>query len=417
MPTIELPYGTRMLSVDVPEKNLMGVVHEKPVSVRPLRELFDEAWSNPYGMDDPASVCGSGESVAIVISDHTRPTPTRALLPLLWQRLRGTVRAEDVTILVATGTHRGTTEGELRALLGEMRGTFRVAVHDCHKDCVEVGRSSRGNVIELNRYAAEADHVLSIGTIGMHYYAGYSGGRKNIFPGVGSAASVERNHAMMEHSESRPCTYEGNPVSEELVEASRCVAYRFIVDVVLRGDGQVAGVFVGEPEAAHKAGRDFWDEHFPVEVSERADLVLASVGGHPKDINFYQAHKGQYNASLATADGGMSYLSAACPKGWGHNVFEEWMRRAETLEDVHRIYQEEGFRLGGHKAVYFAKDRQRIDILLQSELPDDDVRSFFMTPVQSPQEALEIARSRFGDDLRVLVMPHAAATYPLLPRD
>jgi len=417
VPHIELPYGTTMLSVEVPEKNLIGVVREKPVPVRPLAELFEEVWSAPYGMDHPLSDFRPGETLAIVVSDHTRPTPTRTLLPLVWERLREVVRPEDVTVVIATGTHRATTEDELQSILGEMRDSFHVVVHDCYRDCVEVGTSSRGNMIELNRVVAEADHVISIGTIGMHYYAGYSGGRKNIFPGVGSAASVERNHAMMEHSESRPCTYEGNPVSEELVEASRCIAYRFIVDVVLRGDGLVAGVFLGEPEAAHRAGRDFWDAHFPVEVPERADLVLASVGGHPKDINFYQAHKGQYNASLAIKDGGISYIAAACPKGWGHSVFEDWMTRAGTLEDVHRIYREEGFVLGGHKAVYLSRDCARLDLLLQSGFSDEAVRSFFMTPVRHPSEALAMAEERFGEDVRILVMPHAAATYPLLPCD
>jgi nickel-dependent lactate racemase len=359
-------------------------------------------------MEDPISLFRSGDSVAIVVTDHTRSTPTHALLPLLWEKLRTAVSAEDVTILVATGTHRATTEEELDA-----RDLFRVEIHDCRGNCVDVGASSYGNTIQLNRRVVEADHVLSIGHIGMHYYAGYSGGRKNIFPGVAAGSSIERNHALMGRAKSTACTYEGNPISEEMVEASRAIRYRFIVDVVLRSDGAVAKVVIGEPEAAHKVGRAFWNEHFQLPVAERADLVLASSGGHPKDINLYQAHKGEYNAGLATKEGGILYLAAACAKGIGHPIFEEWIERSASPEDVLRIYNEEGFRLGGHKAVYLAKDSLRFELALQSELDDAVVRSFFMTPMNDPQEAVDLACARFGDRFRVLVMPHASATFPV----
>jgi len=415
MPTIELPYGRTSLAVDVPDENLIGVLTERPMPVEPLESLFDRAWRKPEGVGDPAAIFRPGESIVFVVSDHTRPTPTKDLLPLVWERIRATVSPEDVTVLVATGTHRPTTDDELSGMLGESRGLFPVETHDCHGDCVEVGASSQGNAIRLNRRVVEADHVVSIGHIGMHYYAGYSGGRKNLFPGVAEAESIERNHAMMLRPESTACRYEGNPVSEEMVEASRMVRYRFIVDVILHGDGTVAKVVVGEPEAAHKVGREFWDAHFQVPLAEQADLVIASAGGHPKDINLYQAHKGEYNAGLATRDGGILYLAAACPMGAGHPVFEEWIERSETPKDVLRIHEEEGFTLGGHKAVYLAKDCRRIELALQSEFDDDLVRRFFMTPMHDPAEVLDLARERFGDGFRVLVMPHAVATFPVLP--
>ena len=299
-------------------------------------------------------------------------------------------------------------------MLGGARSQFRVAIHDCHADCVEVGESSLGNRIGLNRLAVEADHVITIGHIGMHYYAGYSGGRKNVFPGVAAAASIERNHEMMGRSRSTACVYEGNPVSEEMVEASRRIRYRFIVDVVLSADGRVAKVVIGEPEAAHREGRAFWDEHFQVPIDARADLVIASPGGHPKAINLYQAHKGEYNAALATRDGGLVYLAAACPDGIGHPVFADWIERSRSPDDVLRIYEEDGFVLGGHKAVYLAKDRKRVELALQSELDDALVRRCFMAPMRSPADALSRAREMFGSGFRVLVMPHAASTFPVL---
>jgi len=414
MPQIELPYGRGILTVDVPPRNLLGILEGKPAPVETLSALFERAWEAPFGIEDPASVVSPGESLVFVVSDQTRPTPTRELLPLIWNRLRSTVSAEDVTILVATGTHRPPTDEEIDTMLGDACRRFRVVVHDCEKDCVQVGESSFGNPIFLNRIAVEADHVVSIGQIGMHYYAGYSGGRKNILPGVAGAETIERNHAMIDREASRPCVYDGNPISEEMVEAAKMVRHDFIVDVVIGPDGGVAKVVVGEAEAAHKVGRAFWDEHLQVPVDEPADLVIASAGGHPKDINFYQAHKGQYNAGLVTRDGGILYLAAACPDEIGQSVFADWVERSPTPDDVLRIYEREGFRLGGHKAVYLAKDRKRIDLALQSELDDDLVRRFFMIPMHDPTEALERARARFGDDYRVLVMPHAGATFPVL---
>jgi len=415
MSTIEIPYGKSFVTVDVPSENLIGVLEGVPTPAPSLTSAFAEAWEEPIGLDDPAGLLRPGESVVFVVTDHTRRTPTGDLLPLIWERVRSTVAAEDVTLLVATGTHRSPTAEELDAMLGDARRRFLVKIHDCEGDCVEVGVSSLGNPILLNRLVVEADHVITIGHVGMHYYAGYSGGRKNIFPGVAAASSIERNHALMDRPESRPCVYEGNPISEEMVEAGTRIRYDFLVDVVLSGGGGVAKVVVGEPEAAHKVARTYWDEHFQVPLDERADLVIASAGGHPKDINLYQAHKGEYNASLATRDGGITYLAGACPKGIGHPVFTDWIERSETPDDVLRIYEQEGFKLGGHKAVYLAKDRKRIDLALQSELDDDLVRRFFMIPMSDPSEALDLARERFGEAFRVLVMPHAASTFPVLP--
>ncbi|MGB2983481.1 MAG: nickel-dependent lactate racemase [Candidatus Bipolaricaulia bacterium] len=415
MPRIELPYGKGSLEVDVPSENLIGVLEGRATPPITLDDAFEQGWESPIGIDDPCASFKQGDSVVLVVTDHTRPTPTRKLLPLIWGRLRATVEAEDVTLLVATGTHRAPTDEELDAMLGDARHRFRVEIHDCHGDCVEVGRSSLGNPILLNRLVVDADHVVTIGHIGMHYYAGYSGGRKNVFPGVAGGASIEANHALMDRPKSTACVYDGNPISEEMVEAAKRVRYDFIVDVVLSVDGGVAKVVVGEPEAAHRVGRAFWDEHFQVRLDEQADLVIGSAGGHPKDINLYQAHKGEYNASLATRDSGLAYLAGACPNGIGHPVFADWIERSSTPDDVLHIYEQEGFRLGGHKAVYLARDRKRIELALQSELEDGVVRKFFMIPMHDPSEALDLARARFGEGYRVLVMPHAANTFPVLP--
>jgi nickel-dependent lactate racemase len=236
---------------------------------------------------------------------------------------------------------------------------------------------------------------------------------KNILPGVAGRATIEANHAQLSHPKSQACIYAGNPISEEMIEAARLVGVDFLVDVVLNSKSDVARIVVGEPEAAHAAARAFWDEHSIVPVREKADLVIASAGGHPKDIDLYQAYKAQYTAARAVRDGGIVYLLAACPDGIGHRVFQDWIGRSAKPADVLCILEKEGFKLGGHKAVYHAQDLARTDVYLQSELPIDAVCRFFYRAVVDPRDVLEEAERRFGPNYRVLVMPHAGETFPV----
>ncbi len=412
MVRFSLPYGTTTVGMEVPEANLLGTLTPLPMPAVDLPSAFEEAWTRSFGVAEPLASFRRGETVAVVVTDHTRKTPTRLVLPLLWRKLKEKVHRDDVTIIVATGTHRASTEEELERMLGDSRREFRVAVHDCDKDIVEVGKSRRGTPILINRLVAEADHVVTLGHVGMHYYAGYSGGRKNILPGVAGRATIEANHSQLSLPKSEACIYAGNPISEEMVEAAKLVGVDFLVDVVLNSKGEVAKVVVGEPEAAHAAARVFWDEHAIVPVREKADLVIASAGGHPKDIDLYQAYKAQYTAARAVRDGGMVYLLAACPDGIGHRVFQEWIERSAKPADVFCILEREGFKLGGHKAVYHAQDLSRTEVYLQSELPLDTVCRFFYRAATDPRDVLETARKRYGDGYRVLVMPYAGEVFP-----
>ena len=413
MARIELPYGKGTVLVEVPDRNLVGTLEGASAPELRLEDAFAEAWACPIGIADPASLIKPGEKLVFVVTDHTRPTPTRRLLPLIWERLRSHVRAQDVTIIVATGTHRRPNEEELDKLFGGLRQEFRFAFHDCDHNLVEVGKSVRGTPILLDRAVAEADRVVTIGHIGMHYYAGYSGGRKNILPGVSGRETIEKNHAQLTDRHCEGCVHDGNPISEEMIEAARLARVDFIVDVVLDAKGRVAKVVVGDLEEAHAAGRSFWDSLFQVEVREKADLVIVSAGGHPKDIDLYQAYKALYNAGKAVKDDGIVLLIAACPDEIGNPVFTDWVMRCQKPNDVFDVLRQEGFKLGGHKAVYLAKDLARSDVYLLSQLDEALVRRFFLKPVQDAKEVICIARERFGESFRTLVMPHGGDTFPV----
>lgn len=413
MTDLALGYGHESIELSVPSSVSYDMLKAQPLSSVSLERAFDEAWAHPHDMTDPLAVFAPGDRVAIVVNDHTRPTPTRDLLEQLWNRIKDRISSDRITIVVGTGTHRAPTESELESMLGPFRSVFDVRIHDCDHDLVAVGTTSRGTQVLVNRVIAEADRVIAIGHIGSHYYAGYSGGRKGILPGVAGRATIEANHAQFTDPQSRPCLYQGNPVSDEMVEAASMVPFSLTVDVALASDGGVAGIFIGDPEAAHAAGRAFWDAHFQAPFSAPYDVVIASAGGHPKDINLYQSHKALYNAMRTVRDGGILYLAAACPDGIGQSVFADWVHRCPRPEDVAPLYEREGFVLGGHKALYLAQDAQRATIFLHSEIDDETVRQFYMKSAHDLEAVFSAARSQFGDTFRTLVIPHAADTLPV----
>ena len=414
MPSFELPYGDGRIDVEVPERNLMGVLEGKSLPKVSLSSAFNQAWTHPHGIDDPAEGFREGDRVVVVVTDHTRPTPVRDLFPLVWERLSPPLRTDDVTFLVGTGTHRDPTDVELDRMLGPIREAFSVRIHDCDRNLVEIGRSAHGTPILVNRLVAEADHVITLGHIGMHYFAGYTGGRKSILPGVAGRDTIAANHAMLLGEGAHACQYGGNPISDEMVEAAAMIRHILSVDVVLDADGNVAKVCLGEIEAAHAAGRAFWDAHFQVPLAARADIVVASAGGHPKDINLYQAYKGVYTAARAVRDGGHVVLAAACPKGIGHSVFEDWLRRSRGPADIREILANEGFQLGGHKALYLADDADRIHLHLRSGFSKQDARMCFFEPVDSLTDVVRLLVQQVGEDARILMMPHAANTFPVV---
>jgi nickel-dependent lactate racemase len=261
---------------------------------------------------------------------------------------------------------------------------------------------------------AEADRVVTLGHIGMHYYAGYSGGRKNILPGVAGRETIEKNHALLTDPRCQGCVYEGNPISEEMVEAARLARVDFIVDVVLDAENRVAKIVVGDLEAAHAAGRAYWDSLFRVPAGERADLVIVSPGGHPRDIDLYQAYKALYSAGKAVKQGGWILLVAACPDGIGNDLFTDWVMRCKKPNDVYDILRQEGFKLGGHKAVFLAQDLARAEIYIHSTLEESLARRFFLNPVEDPSELVAAAARRFGAGFRSIVMPHGGDTVPVV---
>ena len=405
--------GERTQTVDVPEKNLLGVLEPNEVRVDMTGEAaVRQALAEPIGTPQLRDIIHPGEKIAIVTSDITRPMPTWAVMPALLDELYAAGAApEDITLVFALGSHRGHTEAEKAHLAGERAWREITCVDLNVEDCVHIGTTSRGTPVDIDRRVAEADRRICLGNIEYHYFAGYSGGAKAIMPGVSTRAAIQANHSRMVESAACAGHLKGNPVREDIEEAAAMVGVDFILNVVLDAHKEIIRAVAGDVTAAHRAGCAFLDTLYRKELPRRADIVLVSQGGAPKDLNLYQTQKALDNAKHAVKSGGVIVLMGSCKEGLGEKTFEEWMTTAPTAHSlIDRIQRE--FRLGGHKAAAIAMVLENADIYLVSDLPDQLVRSLFMTPYHSAEEAYRAAASKCGPGATVLAMPYGGSTLP-----
>lgn len=410
---LQFGFGTGIQEVDVPDQNLIGVLHanEVPVALTGAAEV-ERALSEPIGSPRLKDIVHPGETVAVVTSDVTRPMPTYKVMPALLDELyAGGVRPEDITLVFALGSHRKQSDEEKRRLAGERAWNEIRCVDSDPNDCVSYGVTSRGTPVDITRVVAEADRRICLGNIEYHYFAGYSGGAKAIMPGASTRAAIQANHSRMVLPEAKAGALDDNPVRLDIEEAGRMVGIDFILNVVLSERKEILKAVAGDVTQAHRAGCRFLDRLYRKELKEAADIVIVSQGGAPKDLNLYQTQKALDNAKHAVKPGGVIILIGSCKEGLGERTFEEWMTTAKNPHSlIERIGRE--FRLGGHKAAAIAMVLENSEVDLVSELDDDFVRSIFLEPYSSAQAALDHAFAKLGPDAKVLAMPYGGSTLP-----
>lgn len=405
--------GTETQMVDVEPNHLLGVLEPNRVPAGLTGEAaVRQALAQPIGAPCLGEIVRPGETVAIVTSDITRPMPTWTVMPALLDALYAAgIAPEDITLVFALGSHRGHTEEEKRHLAGERAWREITCVDLDVTDCVHVGVTSRGTPVDIDRRVVAADRRICLGNIEYHYFAGYSGGAKAIMPGVSTRAAIQANHCRMVQPEACAGRLAGNPVREDIEEAAAMVGVDFILNVVLDAHKDIIRAVAGDVTAAHRAGCAFLDTLYRKEVPQRADIVLVSQGGAPKDMNLYQTQKALDNAKHAVKPGGVIVLIGSCKEGLGESTFEEWMTTAPTAHSlIERIQRE--FRLGGHKAAAIAMVLENADIYLVSELEDGFVEKLFMKPFHTVEAAYAAARAKCGPEATVLAMPYGGSTLP-----
>ena len=409
----ELGFGQGVQALEIPDANVQQVLLPNPVEhTLSGAEEVARALDHPIGTPKLEEIVRPGEKIAIVTSDITRPMPTHVVMPSLLDRLYAAgIRPSDITLVFALGSHRPHTEEEKRKLAGERAYREIACIDGNREDVKHLGTTSRGTPVDIVRTVAEADRRICLGNIEYHYFAGYSGGAKAIMPGVSTRDAIQANHCRMVEAAACAGKLTGNPVREDIEEAAAMVGVDFIVNVVLDAHKEIIRAVAGDVVKAHRAGCAFLDTLYRKELSRRADIVLVSQGGAPKDLNLYQTQKALDNAKHAVKPGGVVVLIGSCREGLGEKVFEQWLTQAPTPHSlIDRIQKE--FRLGGHKAAAIAMVLETADIYLVSDLEDDLVRSLFMTPFHTVQEAYDAAAKRCGSGATVLAMPYGGSTLP-----
>lgn len=419
MVDVWLPYGKTEVCARIPAKNFLGKIEpkEKPEVDDAIAEI-KRALQEPIGTKRISEIAKPGDKVAIVVDDFTRPAPSHLMVPPILEELNNAgVKNEDITIIFACGTHRPVTDEEARRLLGEeIVRKIKYVSHNCSaKDHVYVGTTkTHGTKVYLNRIFVEADVKILTGDVGLHYYAGYGGGRKSILPGISSCETIQHNHAMLLHKNAHTGILEGNPIHEDMMEAAELAKIDFILNVVLNSKGEIVRAFAGDWREAFYEGVKLVDEMYKVPVERKADIVVVSCGGHPFDIDLYQAYKAVDGALEVIKRGGVIVWVAECSEGYGNQVFYEWMKKYGTVKEVERAIKRK-FKLGGHKAYYLLKALEKAKIILVSVMPDYYAMDIFkLRTSRSVNEAIGEAFRIAGKNAKVWAIPYGNITQPIL---
>ena len=372
------------------------------------------ALQNPIGSGKLSSLVKPGEKVVIITSDVTRPMPSRIVLPpLIEELLEAGINYADITVVFALGSHRKHSEEEKCYLVGEdLYHKIRCVDSDV-KQCKMLGTTKRGTPVEIFDEVVNTDRRICLGNIEYHYFAGYSGGAKAIMPGVSTRAAIQANHSGMVQDAARAGAMDDNPVRQDIEEVVEFIAIDFILNVVLDENKRIIKAVAGHHMKAHREGCRFLDSLYKIEIPHKADIVITTPGGYPKDINLYQAQKALDNAKHAVRDNGIIILLASCSEGYGEEVFENWINASTSPDElVTRIRN--NFELGGHKAAAIALVEKKARIFIVADMPCERSSKLYMEPFTSMEDALKKAFAELGSDAGVLLMPHGSSTLPFV---
>lgn len=415
-----LPYGKETVVFDIEDARVRGVLRSRIESYVPdaaEEELVERALRNPIGSAPLCELARGKHRVTVIASDHTRPVPSRILMPRLLREIRRGNPDAQITVLVATGCHRGTTLRELTEKFGEqIVRNEHIVVHDCDdtENLVHLGTLPSGGECRISRFAADADLLAAEGFIEPHFFAGFSGGRKSVLPGVAGRKSVLANHCaeFIADPHARTGNLTGNPIHRDMVWAAKQAGLRFILNVVLNCEKRVIRAFAGDPAYAHEAGCGFLDAQCGV-APVPADIVITSNGGYPLDQNIYQAVKGMTAAEACVNRGGVIIMAAKSEDGHGGDAFCREMSASDDLDVLSRGILARGRNAtqpDQWQAQILIRVLQKAHVIYMSDADDELVRSLHMIPAHSPQEAMALAGRLLGrDDASVTVIPDGVA--------
>jgi len=425
--TFKMKYGREEIDIRIPENNFLGLIESKGMpDGKSEDETIIEALANPIGSQRLSALVKPGETVCIIISDITRAwQKTDIYLPYIVDELsEAGITDEDITFLCATGSHRCQTKEEHETLLGEkLAKRFQVIDHDCRADdsLVRLGTTSFGTPVIINKAALDSDHIVLTGAVVFHDLAGWGGGKKSILPGISAYESIMANHKLSLN----PIWGEGtnflvrcgnvinNPVHLDMLEAAAFVRPTFLFNVIIDEKGNIGKAVAGDYIKAHEAGQQMVDEADGIPLKERADIVVASAGGFPKDIDLYQASKALINAKQAAKNGGIIILLAQCIEGFGGDEVQQ------MLEEFNDNYSREenlrkSFSIAKYTGYLIAEIAEDYNVILVSSLDPKLLKNANIKAAANVDTALIIALQQIGLSAKVYFMPYGANTLPRL---
>ncbi|MDF2677575.1 MAG: lactate racemization operon protein LarA [Bacillota bacterium] len=416
MANVKLPYGKSFLDAEISDERLNAILvsdmhHYKPELSQ--EELVQKSLENPIGTPRLREIAKGKEKIVIIASDHTRPVPSKVIMPLMLKEIRNGNPDADITILISTGCHRETTKEELVFKFGpEIVENENIYIHDCDDESmlVNIGTLPSGGQLIINKLAVEADLLVSEGFIEPHFFAGFSGGRKSVLPGIVSRKTVMYNHnaEFINSDKARAGIIDGNPLHIDMLYAARAARLDFIVNVVINSEKEVIYSVAGDCDLAHQEGRKFLNSQCKVN-SVKSDIAITTNGGYPLDQNIYQAVKGMTAAEATVKPGGVIIMIAKSNDGHGGESFYETFveekdankimakflatLKEETIPDqwecqiLARI-------LINHKVIYI------------SDAPDKLIMDMHMIPAHSVEDAIKLADEILKKkDSKITVIP------------
>ncbi len=414
---LDLPYGNAYVKAHIPVNNLKRILNTKHVKgLSNEREQITASLRSPIASLPLLDRINKDDKVVVLVTDNTRPCPDDRLLPPILTELEHNLSRDNITIIVALGLHPALNKNELIELLGlEIIENYNVVNHDVN-DTVHIGTTSNGTPVDINKRVVEADFRISTGFIEPHFFAGFSGGRKSIAPGVFSVRSAYINHSykMIEHPCTRDGILDGNLLHADLLEQSKMARLDFIVNVLLNKQREITHVVSGDPVKAHEKGCELSREIAGVRVDSKADITITTNSGAPLDLDLYQSCKGMYTASKVTRDGGIVIIASACDTGIGPESFRELHASVNRpIEVLQKIKREQPIGVQWQNQV-LAVLQLRNDIYMVSELEHQVLRDMMLVPVNTVDEGLKKAFSILGNDAEITVIPEGPLILPLL---
>ncbi len=416
MLNIKLPYSTGHKEIMLEDSRVKAILTSAAGSIKVEKHEADivrEALDRPIQSSRLRDMVKDAKKVLIITSDHTRPVPSKITMPILLDEIRSLNRNVEIKILVATGFHRPSTYEEMVLKFGkDIVDKEEILNHDSRatSQMVFKGILPSGAELYLNSLADWADFIVAEGFIEPHFFAGFSGGRKSILPGIASEKTVLANHCskFIAHSNARAGILEGNPIHEDMIDAARKARLGFILNVVIDGEKRIIQAFAGHPEEAHYKGCGFVKELAGVKAVG-ADIVIATNGGYPLDQNIYQSVKGMTAAEACVRKGGVIIMVAACNDGHGGEAFYRWFADAGSpeavAEKISRISQMDSI-ADQWEAQILARILLKCSVILVTDMCDPDlIKQMHMMHAKTVEDAVKMAEAIVGKQSEIVVIP------------